>query len=161
METMHVDQKSQNGDQGRHEAQNCPKTDPKRDKVVIFRAHEQTTTRISAMRNVAHLGVRAGHRHERRPALARTCEPRRGRLVERWRASAGWSYGRRAETGAGVVVAAALLLFSLVRIHAQLIRLTEDRQLVAVQIRGPFETVLAHQWRAAGPGPFAYRPAGR
>ncbi|KRX68085.1 hypothetical protein T09_15154 [Trichinella sp. T9] len=155
METMHVDQESQNGDQSRHEAQNCPKTDPKRDKVVIFRAHEQTTTRISAMRNVAHLSVRAGHRHERCPALARTSEPRRG-------ASAGWSYGRRAETGAGVVVAAAaLLLFSLVRIHAQLIRLAKDRQLVAVQIRGPFETVLAHQWRAAGPGPFAYRPAGR
>ncbi|KRZ12954.1 hypothetical protein T11_5021 [Trichinella zimbabwensis] len=96
METVHVDQEGQDGDQGRHEAQHRPKANPKRDKVVIFRAHEQTTTRISAMRDVAHLRFRAGHRHERCPALARTSEPgggRRGRVVvQRWRASAGRSY---------------------------------------------------------------------
>ncbi|KRZ20379.1 hypothetical protein T4B_14211 [Trichinella pseudospiralis] len=93
METVHVDQEGQDGDQGRHEAQHRPKANPERDKVVIFRAHEQTTTRISAMRDVANLGVRAGHRHKRRPALARTSEPAAWRMVvQRWRASAGRSY---------------------------------------------------------------------
>ncbi|XP_003370595.1 hypothetical protein Tsp_09810 [Trichinella spiralis] len=141
METMHVDQEIQNGDQGRHEAQNCPKTDPKHHDTDKCNAKRCPHGRLSWP-----------------PARTVPCTGTNKRTSS---ASAGWTNGRRAETRAGVVVAAALLLFSLVRIHAQLIRLTEDRQLVAVQIQGPFETVLAHQGRAAGTGPFAYRPAGR